>query len=86
MEVEQARYDFFLQDLGCTDRILRFPVEKLGVPPELGYEPRVAKVWHTRFGTQSLLQEVDLGPNRLIWGGSPERMAEGWNRFRFPWY
>ena len=61
MEVSQARYDFFLRDPGCTYRIHRFPVEKLGVPPELGYEPRVATVWHTRFGTQSLLQEVDLG-------------------------
>ena len=68
MEVSQARYDFFLPDPGCTDRILRFPVEKLGVPPDLGYEPRVAKVWHTRFwepilapGSGSGTQSLDLG-------------------------
>ena len=83
MEVSQARYDFFLPDPGCTYRILRFPVEKLGGAAELGCEPRVATVWQTRFwsqilapgsgsGTQSLDLEwflPRLGLNRLIWSG-----------------
>ena len=68
MEVSQARYDFFLPDPWCPYRILRFPVEKLGGPAELGYEPRVAKVWQTRFwdpilapGSGSGTQSLDLG-------------------------
>ena len=65
MEVEQARYDFFLRDPGCTYRILRFPVEKLGGAADLGYEPRVATVWQTRFWSQILAPGSGSGTQSL---------------------